>query len=91
MTSFYEFMEIFAQVFFDGSMTQCGLAVIVVAFFLCVVILASVKAPVEYSVVPMIPIALLFAGYNIISIEVMMLIIVVCCVMVANKVTKVIP
>ena len=90
LTSFYEIMEIFAQIFFDGSMTMCGLAAMVMAFFLCIVVLASVKAPPVYAVVPMIPIALLFAGYNIISVDIMVLIILLCSVLVATKVRDVI-
>lgn len=69
--------------FFNGSTTLAGLAVMVVIWVMIVTVLANLKAPISYSLVPMIPVAIIFAGMNIISVDVSMIIILVCGVMTA--------
>jgi hypothetical protein len=69
--------------FFNGSTTLAGLAVMVVIWVMIVAVLANLKAPISYSLVPMIPVAIIFAGMNIISVDVSMIIILVCGVMTA--------
>lgn len=69
--------------FFNGSSTLAGLAIMVVIWIGIVAILANLKAPISYSLVPMIPVAIIFAGMNIISVDISMIIILVCGVMTA--------
>lgn len=69
--------------FFNGSTTLAGLAVMVVIWVMIVAVLANLKAPISYSLVPMIPVAIIFAGMNVISVDVSMIIILVCGVMTA--------
>lgn len=69
--------------FFNGSTTLAGLAVMIVIWVMIVAVLANLKAPISYSLVPMIPVAIIFAGMNIISVDVSMIIILVCGVMTA--------
>lgn len=73
-----ELINIVAQTVFDGSTTLAGLSIMVMAWLVFVVILANMKAPISYSLVPMIPISLIFAGFNIISVDISMIIILVC-------------
>lgn len=73
-----ELINIVAQTVFDGSTTLAGLTIMVMAWLVFVVILANMKAPISYSLVPMIPISLIFAGFNIISVDISMIIILVC-------------
>lgn len=69
--------------FFNGSSTLAGLAIMVVIWVGIVAVLANLKAPISYSLVPMIPVAIIFAGMNIISVDISMIIILVCGVMTA--------
>ena len=69
--------------FFNGSTTLAGLAIMVVIWVGIVAVLANLKAPISYSLVPMIPVAIIFAGMNIISVDISMIIILVCGVMTA--------
>ena len=69
--------------FFNGSSTLAGLAIMVVIWIGIVAVLANLKAPISYSLVPMIPVAIIFAGMNIISVDISMIIILVCGVMTA--------
>lgn len=70
-------MNMIAQVAFGGDLNLAGLAVMVVCFFICVMILASVRAPVTYAVVPMIPIAILFTAMGVLNTSMGFLIIIV--------------
>ena len=81
--NFASIITIIANTIFNGSTTLAGLSAMVVIWFVIVAILANMKAPISYSLVPMIPVAIIFAGFGIISTDVSMLIILVCSVMTA--------
>ena len=75
--TFTNLMNIISETFFDGSTTVTGLAVMVAIWLLFVAVLANFKAPISYSLVPLIPIALIFSGFGILSVDVAMIIILV--------------
>ena len=62
---------------------MAGLAAMVCIWMILVAILANLKAPISYSMAPMIPVAIIFSGMGIISVDVSMIIILVCGVMTA--------
>lgn len=66
-----------AQVAFGGDLNLAGLAIMVVCFFICVMIMAAVRAPVTYAIVPMIPIAIIFTAMGILNSSMGFLIIIV--------------
>lgn len=76
-------IAVVADTFFNGSTTLAGLAAMVCIWMILVAILANIKAPISYSMAPMIPVAIIFAGMGIISVDVSMIIILVCGVMTA--------
>ncbi len=90
MISVNEIINILSQTFFDGSTTLAGIALIVTAWFVTLAILANLKAPAEYSVVPMIPISIFFMSYNILSTDVAMIIILISCIITANGLRKIV-
>lgn len=81
--TFANIINIIAQTFFDGSTTLAGLAIMLAAFFLMLVILANVKAPPIYSLVPMIVLAIIFAAYGVMDTTVSFLIIILSAIMTA--------
>jgi len=78
-----------ASYFFGGSTTLAGLAMLVGAWAVCVVICMNMKASPAFSVVPMIPIALFFSAYGILNETIMVLIILISSVLVAAEFKKV--
>ena len=81
--NFDTIIGVVATTFFNGSTTLAGLTCMVAIWLVLVVILASIKAPVSYSLAPMIPVAIIFSGMGIISTDVSMIIILVCGIMTA--------
>ena len=75
--TFTSLFDIASDTFFDGSDTVTGLAAMVAIWLIFVAVLANFKAPISYSIVPLIPIALIFSGYGILSVDVAMIIILV--------------
>lgn len=75
--TFGNLIQIGADVFFGSSTAVMGLAAMVGIWLVIAAILANMKAPISYSLVPLIPIALIFMGYGIISVDVAMIIILV--------------
>ena len=75
--TFANLMQIAADVFFNGSTTVAALGAMVLIWMVIAVILANIKAPISYSVVPLIPVALIFMGFNLLSVDVAMIIILV--------------
>lgn len=75
--TFANLIQIAADTFFNGSTTVAGLAAMVAIWLLFVVILANLKAPISYSLVPLIPVSIIFMGFNILSVDVAMIIIIV--------------
>lgn len=76
-------MSVLADTFFQGNVAIAGLAVMLAVFLVFVVILANVKAPPLYAVVPMIPLAVMFAALGIMDANLSFFIIVVTAVIVA--------
>lgn len=86
--SIQNFIEIIAQVACGGNMNVAGLLVMMSVFFVALVIMAMVHAPVTYSLVPMIPLAILFAAMNILDVSLTFLIIIITAVIVALEVRR---
>ena len=81
--NFASIITILANSIFGGSTTVAGLASMVVIWFVIVAVLVNMKAPISYSLVPMIPVAIIFASFGIISTDVSLIIILICSVMTA--------
>ena len=79
---------VIAQVFCGGSMTLAGILVMMAALFVMIMILASVKAPVTYALVPMMMLDIVFAALGIIDTTVSFIIIILCAVLVAKEAHK---
>ena len=75
--SFTSIITFIATYFFDGSTTLAGLAILVVAWAICAVILMNMKASPAFSVVPMIPLAIFFSAYGILNETLMIFIIII--------------
>lgn len=76
-------MSILANTFFQGNMDIAGLSIMLVTFFIMVVILANVKAPPLYAVVPMIPLAVMFTALGIMDATLSFFVIIVTAVVIA--------
>jgi len=75
--------------FFGGSATLAGLALLIAAWAVCVVICMNLKASPAFSVVPMIPIAIFFSAYGILNETIMILLVLISAVLVASEFKKV--
>lgn len=87
---FASVIDYIANSFFGGSTTLAGLALLVAAWAIAVVICINAKAPPTYSIVPMIPLAIFFAAYGILNETIMILIVIISAVMVAAEFKKVV-
>lgn len=76
-------IDILSQSFFGGNSTLTGLAIMLAVFFVMVVILATVKAPVTYSLAPMMILSVFFSYLGIIDTTISFLIIIVSVVLIA--------
>lgn len=81
---------VIAQTFCGGSMTLAGILVMMAAMFVMIVILANVKAPITYALVPMMMLDIVFGLLGIIDTTVSFVIIILCAVMVAKEAHKMI-
>ena len=88
--NFRSIVDVIATYMFDGSSTLAGLALLIAAWAICIVLLFNMKASPAYSVVPMIPIAIFFSAYGILNETIMILIIIVSGVLVAGEFKKVV-
>lgn len=88
--NFRSIIDFVATYMFDGSSTLAGLALLITAWAICIVLLFNMKASPAYSVVPMIPIAIFFSAYGILNETIMILIIIVSGVLVAGEFKKVV-
>ena len=87
--SFTSIIDFASNYFFDGSTTLAGLALIVIAWVVCAVVLMNLKASPAYSVVPMIPICIFFSAYGILNETIAVVIILISAVLVASEFKKV--
>ena len=88
--SFSNIIDLVADNFFDGSTNLAALLIIFAVWAICIVICMNAKAPPSYSVVPMIPMAILFAAYGALNTTIMVIIILVSAALVASEFKKVV-
>ena len=86
--SIQNLIGIIAQVACGGDMNVAGLLVMVMVFFVALMIMAMARAPVVYSLVPMIPLAILFGAMQIIDLTLSFLVIIITAVVVGMEVRK---
>lgn len=89
MLTFSNIVDMIAENFFNGSTTLAGLALLLLAWAICAVIVINMKAPVTYTVVPLIPLSIFFSAYGILNETLTIFIILVCAAMVAVQVKQV--
>lgn len=89
MLSFSDIIDILASNFFGGSTTLAGLALLLAAWAISVVIVANMKAPAVYSIVPLIPLSIFFSAYGILNETIMIFIVIVTAALVAVEFKKV--
>ena len=88
--SFPSIVDFVASYFFGGSSSLAGLALLVAAWTVCLVLLMNMKASPAYSVMPMIPLAIFFSAYGILNETIMIMIIIVSAALVATELKKVV-
>lgn len=88
--TFDNIIDLLATNIFGGSTTLAALALMLAAWAICAVICINAKAPPTYSVVPMIPIAIFFAAYGLLSTTMMVIIVLVSAALVASEFKKVV-
>ncbi len=79
-----------AQVFCGGSMTMAGILVMLGVLFVMIMILANLRAPVTYALVPMMMLDIVFAMLGIIDSTVSFIIVVISAVLIAKQAQRVI-
>lgn len=88
--SFTTIFNYIATYFFDGSTTLAGLAILVAAWILSLVVLINFRAPPTYSVVPMIPLSIFMSAYGVVDETVTIFIVIVSAAMVASQLKSVV-
>lgn len=88
--SFTTIFNYLANYFFDGSTTLAGLAILVAAWILSLVVLINIRAPPTYSVVPMIPLSIFMSAYGVLDETVTIFIVIVSAAMVASQLKSVV-
>lgn len=78
-------IDIIAWGFFGGSASLAGLAVMLVCMFAAVAVLAAFKAPITYSLVPVMIIAIFFTSMGVLDTTISFLIIILCAVIIASQ------
>lgn len=81
-------IEVIAQTICGGDVQIAGLLVMIAVFFVCLVILASLRAPITYSVVPLLLISIFFTALNIINVALGFVLIIITAVIVAMEVRR---
>lgn len=79
-------IDVLAQTFTNGDSQLAGLLVMLAMFLLMLVVFANIKAPITYSLVPMIIVTIIFGAIGILNTTLSFLIIIVCAVFVAAQV-----
>ena len=88
--SFTTIFNYLATYFFDGSTTLAGLAILVAAWILSLVVLINIRAPPTYSVVPMILLSIFMSAYGVLDETVTIFIVIVSAAMVASQLKSVV-
>ena len=87
--TFNNIVQIIAQEFLGGNTTIAGLCIMLVVSFIMMAILANLRAPVVYSLAPMIILAIAFAGLGIMDTTVSFLVIILCAVVIAAQARRI--
>lgn len=90
MLTFNNIIDMIAGNFFDGSTTMAALIILVGMWAICAVICMNVKASPAWSIVPLIPLSMIFMGMNLLSPTVMIIIVIVSGAIVAAEFKKVV-
>ena len=86
--TFSNIINVFAETMFGGNTTVAGLIIMCGVMFIGMAILASIKAPVQYGLVPAMMCAIIFAAMGIMDPTVSFLVIIISAVMVAMTARK---
>lgn len=81
--TFQSIINVISQVMFDGNTTIGGLAIMMAVSFIMMAILANVKAPLQYSLVPMFILAIIFGAMGIMDTTVSFLVVILSAVLIA--------
>ena len=81
--SFINIVNVISQELFGGNTTVGGLVIMMAVSFLMMAVLANIKAPMQYSLAPMIILSIIFAAMGIMNTTVSFLIVIVCAVLIA--------
>lgn len=81
---------VIAQTFCGGSMTMAGILVMLGVLFVMIMILANLRAPVTYALVPMMMLDIVFAMLGIVDSTVSFIIVVISAVLIAKQAQRVI-
>lgn len=90
MLTFEEIIHVIGDTFFSGSYATAALMILVVMWAICAVICINAKASPAWSIVPMIPLSLVFMSMDLMSNTVMVIIIIVSGAIVAAEFKKVV-
>ncbi len=90
MLTFTNIIDLVAENFFDGSTATAALLILVALWAVCAVICINIKASPAWSIVPLIPISLIFVGMNLLSPTIMIIIVIVSGAIVAAEFKKVV-
>lgn len=82
--TFTNIINVIAQTVFAGNTTIAGLAIMLLVAFVMMAILANIKAPVQYSLVPIIILAIIFAAMGIMDTTVSFIVIIISAIVVAT-------
>ena len=86
--SFINIVNIISQELFGGNTTVGGLVIMMAVSFLMMAVLANIKAPMQYSLAPMIILSIIFATMGIMDTTVSFIVIIVCAVIIATTARK---
>lgn len=81
--SFVNIVNVISSELFGGNTTVGGLVIMLAVSFLMMAVLANMKAPIQYSLAPMIIMSIIFAAMGIMNTTVSFLIVIVCAVLIA--------
>lgn len=90
MLTFKNIIDLIADNFFAGSTTSAALVILVAMWAICAVICINAKASPAWSIVPLIPLSLLFVAENLMNTTVMIIVIIVSGAIVAAEFKKVV-
>lgn len=90
MLTFNNLIDLVADNLFNGSTTTAALVILVAMWAVCAVICINARASPAWSIVPLIPLSLIFVGMNLLSPTIMIIIVIVSGAIVAAEFKKVV-